>query len=55
MEDERNLALNATATVIEHLSSYTGWNYTDSLSKLDQMAVPGKSGAMENWGLVIYG
>ncbi|XP_066141970.1 putative aminopeptidase-2 [Euwallacea fornicatus] len=57
MDEEKNraLAMNVTPTIIEHLSDYTGVNYSYSLSKLDQMAVPGKSGAMENWGLVIYG
>lgn len=40
--------------MIDSLNSYTGVNYTQSLSKLDEVAVSGKSGAMENWGLVLY-
>lgn len=54
-EEEREWAMEVTPPVIEHLTYYTGINYTQALSKLDQMAVPSKSGAMENWGLVIYG
>ncbi|XP_019763227.2 aminopeptidase N [Dendroctonus ponderosae] len=54
-EDARQWALEVTPKVIYHLNSYTSFNYTSAMSKLDQMAVPGKSGAMENWGLVIYG
>ncbi|XP_066141998.1 aminopeptidase N-like [Euwallacea fornicatus] len=54
-EEKRRWALSLTADVVNFHNQYTGINYTQSLSKLDQMAVPGKSGAMENWGLVIYG
>lgn len=43
-----------TPLVIDNFNSYTGINYTQSLSKLDEVAVSGKSGAMENWGLVLY-
>lgn len=50
----RNYTLMVTPLVIDNLNSYTGINYTQSLSKLDQVAVSGKSGAMENWGLVLY-
>lgn len=54
-EDARAWAMEVTPEVINHLNSYTGFTYTSAISKLDQMAVPGKNGAMENWGLVIYG
>jgi len=55
MEEERSWALEVTSKVVDYLNDYTGVNYTQSLSKLDSMAVSGKSGAMENWGLIIYG
>jgi len=50
----RNYTIAITPIVIDSLNSYTGVNYTQSLSKLDEVAVSGKSGAMENWGLVLY-
>lgn len=53
-ESRRSYALEVTPLIIDGLNSYTGINYTKSLGKLDQVAVSGKSGAMENWGLVLY-
>lgn len=50
----RNYTMMLTPLVIDNFNSYTGINYTQSLSKLDEVAVSGKSGAMENWGLVLY-
>ncbi|XP_050307888.1 membrane alanyl aminopeptidase-like [Anthonomus grandis grandis] len=53
-ESARNWSMYVTPKVIDHLNSYTQYNYTNALSKLDQVAVSGKSGAMENWGLILY-
>lgn len=37
------------------LAFYEGWtNFTQPLRKFDLVAVPGKAGAMENWGLLLF-
>lgn len=46
-------ALDATRKILDYYHAYFGSRYP--LPKLDQIAVPGKQGAMENWGLITYG
>ena len=37
------------------LGFYEGWTgYRQPLDKFDLVAVPGKTGAMENWGLLLF-
>jgi aminopeptidase N len=45
-------AMDATKKVLAYFKDYFGSAYP--LPKLDQIAVPGKRGAMENWGLITY-
>lgn len=45
-------AMDATKKVLAYYKDYFGTAYP--LPKLDQIAVPGKRGAMENWGLITY-
>ena len=45
-------AMDATKRVLAYYRDYFGSAYP--LPKLDQIAVPGKRGAMENWGLITY-
>ncbi len=45
-------AMDATKKVLAYFKDYFGSSYP--LPKLDQIAVPGKRGAMENWGLITY-
>lgn len=45
-------AMESTKKVLAYFKDYFGSPY--QLPKLDQIAVPGKRGAMENWGLVTY-
>jgi aminopeptidase N len=45
-------AMDATKRVLAYFKEYFGSPY--QLPKLDQIAVPGKRGAMENWGLITY-
>ena len=45
-------AMAATKRVLAYYKDYFGSAYP--LPKLDQIAVPGKRGAMENWGLITY-
>jgi len=45
-------AMDATKRVLAYYKDYFGTAYP--LPKLDQIAVPGKQGAMENWGLITY-
>nr|ADK11711.1 aminopeptidase N [Sitophilus oryzae] len=53
--DHRAWALEVTPSIVEHINAYTGINYSHSLSKLDQVAIPDfAAGAMENWGLITY-
>ncbi|KAL7036524.1 hypothetical protein ACKWTF_008832 [Chironomus riparius] len=44
--------LENSVKVLNELEKFAGMNF--SLPKLDSGAVPGKSGGMENWGLIIY-
>ncbi len=40
---------------VDALEFYTAWTGVHQpLSKFDLVAVPGKSGAMENWGLLLF-
>jgi aminopeptidase N len=45
-------AMDATKKVLAYYKDYFGSAYP--LPKLDQIAVPGQRGAMENWGLITY-
>ena len=45
-------AMEATKRLLAYYKDYFGTAYP--LPKLDQIAVPGKRGAMENWGLITY-
>ena len=45
-------AMDATKKVLGYFKDYFGSAYP--LPKLDQIAIPGKRGAMENWGLITY-
>lgn len=49
---EGRYALEATRRLIPYFNDYFGVRYP--LPKLDQIAVPHKGGAMENWGLITY-
>jgi aminopeptidase N len=46
-------AMQWTKSILTYFDDYFGIGYT--LPKLDQIAIPGKRGAMENWGLITYG
>jgi len=52
-EDLGHFAMEASKAILHYYDAYYGIKYP--LSKLDQIAVPDKSGAMENWGAIIYG
>nr|CAI5825380.1 unnamed protein product [Callosobruchus analis] len=53
--NNRAWALEITPKLLNALNTYTGILYTDSISKVDQVALPDfRSGAMENWGLITY-
>jgi aminopeptidase N len=45
-------AMQSTKQLLGYFKTYFGSAYP--LPKLDQIAVPGKRGAMENWGLITY-
>jgi aminopeptidase N len=45
-------ALQATKEIVRHYNEYFGERY--ALPKLDQVALPGGAGAMENWGAIAY-
>jgi aminopeptidase N len=45
-------AMQSTKQLLAYFKEYFGSPY--QLPKLDQIAVPGKRGAMENWGLITY-
>ncbi len=50
---ETDYAMSETKRVLAFMHQYFGTRY--QLPKLDQIAVPGKAGAMENWGMITYG
>ncbi|XP_062533176.1 glutamyl aminopeptidase-like [Armigeres subalbatus] len=45
-------AFQATRFAVDALQSYTGQRY--SFLKLDQVAIDGFNGGLENWGLILY-
>jgi aminopeptidase N len=45
-------AMQSTKRLLAYFKDYFGSPY--QLPKLDQIAIPGKRGAMENWGLITY-
>lgn len=48
-------ALEITPKLIIELDKMTGIPYSQTMSKLDQVAIPDfEAGAMENWGLITY-
>lgn len=47
------LALDSGIKIIAEIGRHVGVPYT--LEKIDQIAVPTFGGAMENWGMVVYG
>jgi aminopeptidase N len=49
---ETAYAMDATKRVLAFMHQYFGSRY--QLPKLDQIAIPGKAGAMENWGMITY-
>ncbi|CAG9805230.1 unnamed protein product [Chironomus riparius] len=51
-EQNAKYGLENSVKVLNELEKFAGMNF--SLPKLDSGAVPGKSGGMENWGLIIY-
>ncbi|KAJ8960565.1 hypothetical protein NQ318_013854 [Aromia moschata] len=51
----RDWALEIGPKIKKEFDEYTQFNYSYSISKLDQVAIPDfAAGAMENWGLVTY-
>ncbi|KAK9834407.1 hypothetical protein WJX74_001127 [Apatococcus lobatus] len=52
LEDQTDTALQAGSRGFEFYQSYTKASLP--LTKLDFVAVPGKTGAMENWGLLLF-
>ncbi|XP_062564986.1 uncharacterized protein LOC134227480 [Armigeres subalbatus] len=52
---DADFSLDAGVKILQKLHEYTGIDYYEYLPKVAQVAVPDwTSGAMENWGLVIY-
>ncbi|KAJ8921490.1 hypothetical protein NQ315_003108 [Exocentrus adspersus] len=51
----RAWAVEMGSKVLASLNEFTGFNYSNAMSKMDQFAIPDfNAGAMENWGLVTY-
>ncbi|XP_025986513.2 aminopeptidase N [Solenopsis invicta] len=53
-DSEKEFALKYGETTLEELKDFTNIDYYRMINKMDQIAIPGFSGAMENWGLVTY-
>ncbi|KAJ8960559.1 hypothetical protein NQ318_013848 [Aromia moschata] len=54
-KDLRDLAVDVGPKFLNALSALTGYNYSNDMSKMDQVAIPDFApGAMENWALVTY-
>ncbi|XLZ71280.1 M1 family metallopeptidase [Massilia sp. SR12] len=51
-EDSTQFALDASKDLLRYYNNYFGQPYP--LAKLDQIAIPGMNGAMENWGGIVY-
>jgi aminopeptidase N len=51
-EGSTAFALNASKDLLRYYNNYFGVPYP--LAKLDQIAIPGMDGAMENWGGIVY-
>lgn len=51
--NDTNFALESSVLITKALEEYLQIDYT--MAKMDQVAIPDKGGAMENWGLVLYG
>jgi len=51
-EGSTQFALDASKDLLRYYNSYFGVPYP--LPKLDQIAIPGMNGAMENWGGIVY-
>lgn len=51
--DDTAFALKSSVLITKALEEYLQVDYT--MAKMDQVAIPDKGGAMENWGLVLYG
>lgn len=47
-----DFGLEASVEILNALEEYTQVNYY--LPKLDQVAIPDRTGAMENWGLMAF-
>lgn len=53
--EHRAWAVDVGSKLLASLSEFTGYEYSNAISKMDQFAIPDfASGAMENWGLVTY-
>ncbi|KAG5680753.1 hypothetical protein PVAND_010240 [Polypedilum vanderplanki] len=50
--NKAQLGLVASVAALKALEEFVGFKY--EIDKLDSIMVPGKSGAMENWGLITY-
>jgi aminopeptidase N len=47
--------LQLAVAALQHYQTYTGVSQSRApATKWDLVAVPGKSGAVENWGLVVF-
>ncbi len=51
-EGSTQFALDASKDLLQYYNNYFGVPYP--LAKLDQIAIPGMNGAMENWGGIVY-
>lgn len=53
-DNEKKFAFDYGLKTLEALKDFTDIDYYSNKMKMDQIAIPGYSGAMENWGLVTY-